>query len=353
MLGLDTPLKQAIFAGYVSLWVASHLLVYSSQRSGEPPYNTTSVVLLTELTKFCIALALYLTNDGDIGLLAMVVKKSWLLFAKYSVPALLYCFYNNLVYINLTAFDPGTYNVLMQLKIVLTAVIYQILFSKQLNRNKWYAIFLITAGCMVKESNKLFAASEDEKKANMLRWLLLLFQLSCSVFAGVYNEALLKDDGGPDTGVTTNVQNMFMYIQSVFWNAIFLMIDGKLGEAISPSNMSAVFSIRVLAIMAIMSSVGIVTGFFLKHLDSVLKAIAGAVEIVFTMVFAFIFFGTPMDALALAAAVLVGAGVALYSKPQLEVPRIPVKPAVDAVQAQELGAINKDVGDEEDEENNR
>ena len=35
---------------------------------------------------------------------------------------------------------------------------------------------------------------------------------------------------------------------------------------------------QVLAIICIMSSVGLVTGFFLKHLDSVLKAVASALE---------------------------------------------------------------------------
>ena len=35
MLGLDTPLKQAIFGLYVGLWVSSHLLVYASKLSPE------------------------------------------------------------------------------------------------------------------------------------------------------------------------------------------------------------------------------------------------------------------------------------------------------------------------------
>mgnify|MGYP004152194575 CR=1 FL=1 len=56
-LGLDTPLKQSIFAAYVFLWVASALLVYASKQSGAPPYNATSVVVLTELAKLGLALA--------------------------------------------------------------------------------------------------------------------------------------------------------------------------------------------------------------------------------------------------------------------------------------------------------
>ena len=42
----------------------------------------------------------------------------------------------------------------------------------------------------------------------------------------------------------------------------------------SAENLSTVASPMVLTIVAIMSSVGLVTGFFLRHLDSVLKAIA-------------------------------------------------------------------------------
>lgn len=49
LLGLDTAQKRGIFAGYVLLWVSSHLLVYSSRRAGAPPYNPASVVLLTEV----------------------------------------------------------------------------------------------------------------------------------------------------------------------------------------------------------------------------------------------------------------------------------------------------------------
>ena len=36
-----------------------------------------------------------------------------------------------------------------------TPRLYQILFSKQLNRNQWRAILLITGGCMCKESGKV------------------------------------------------------------------------------------------------------------------------------------------------------------------------------------------------------
>lgn len=212
ILGLDTALKQGIFSGYVCLWVSSHLLVYASKRDGAPEFNTTSVVLLTEFIKLIMATSLYLWNDGNSTQMVQAIGASVPLLLKYAVPALLYCVYNNLVYINLAAFDPGTYNVLMQVRIVMTGILYQWLFSKRLSRNQWLAIVLITLGCMCKESAKL--TSNVSVSANVHAWFLLLIQLLSSVFAGVYTETLLK---GVELahGVTTNLQNVYMVRCSV------------------------------------------------------------------------------------------------------------------------------------------
>lgn len=125
MLGLDTLLKQAIFGLYVLLWVSCHLLVYHSKHNS-PAYNSTSVVLITEIVKLIMAACLYLSYDGGPSVLIRSATASLPLLAKYSIPALLYCIYNNLVYMNLTFFDPGTYNVLMQLRIIMTGLLYQV-----------------------------------------------------------------------------------------------------------------------------------------------------------------------------------------------------------------------------------
>ena len=89
-LGLDSLLKQSIFAAYVFLWVASALLVYASKQSGAPPYNATSVVVLTELAKLGLALALYRYYDGTWLQLGRGTVAAWWLLLKYMVPAGLY-----------------------------------------------------------------------------------------------------------------------------------------------------------------------------------------------------------------------------------------------------------------------
>ena len=44
----------------------------------------------------------------------------------YLVPSFLYCLYNNLAFVNLSTYDPTTYYLLLQFRVVVTGVIFQV-----------------------------------------------------------------------------------------------------------------------------------------------------------------------------------------------------------------------------------
>lgn len=72
-----------------------------------------------------------INNDGFLPVL-------WL----YFIPALLYCLYNNLAYVNLLNYDPATYFILLQLRVVITGVLFQVkhnyfLFYIPLSTRPW------------------------------------------------------------------------------------------------------------------------------------------------------------------------------------------------------------------------
>lgn len=54
------------------------------------------------------------------------VVKSKNVLLLYFVPAFLYCIYNNLAFINLSKFDPTTYYLLLQFRVVITGVLFQV-----------------------------------------------------------------------------------------------------------------------------------------------------------------------------------------------------------------------------------
>ena len=59
------------------------------------------------------------------SLVQSVSSYRWVL-GLYLVPASLYCLYNNLSFVSLQYFNPTTYFMFMQIRLLLTGVIYQV-----------------------------------------------------------------------------------------------------------------------------------------------------------------------------------------------------------------------------------
>lgn len=121
--------------------------------------------------------------------------------------------------------------------------------------------------------------------------LLILAQTVFSCLAGVYNEYLLKDKGAD---VNIFVQNVFMYIDSIVCNFLILFLKGQLVGAFTAENMRAIFRFNVIIIIVNNAAIGIVTSFFLKYMNSIVKTFASALELLFTAILCYFLFAIPI-----------------------------------------------------------
>lgn len=312
-LGLETVPQKGIFVVYMTLWMSYGLLNQHAKES-QIKFNTGSAVLSQSCLKILLSLYLLRTQDGlswsDLLDAFVTNKRTFLL---YMVPAMLYSIYDVLSYVNLQQLDPPTYFLLLQLRLVITALVHQYLFQKQLNRNQWISLCITTFGCAVKTIGDTTGAT-PAATTSWFVYFLVLIQILASTFAGVYNELLLKKQ----LSIPLNVQNIFMYINSivVLTVALSLGLTGQhLSEALQWSNLRVLFYPEILAMIVIMSCVGIVTSLFLKLLDSVRKAIASALELVLLPILTLFFFGIPITVHLFVAVICVSSGVYLYSVP--------------------------------------
>lgn len=119
----------------------------------------------------------------------------------------------------------------------------------------------------------------------------ILIQLICSCLAGVYNEYLLKG-----VGANTNiyVQNVLMYFDSIVCNILLLILQGNFLAAFNVDSLRNIFTLNVMIIMVNNAAIGIVTCFFLKYLNSILKTFASALELVFTAILCNLLFHMPI-----------------------------------------------------------
>jgi hypothetical protein len=70
---------------------------------------------------------------------------------------------------------------------------------------------------------------------------------------------------------------------------------------------------QVMLIVVVQALIGVATGFFLRYLDVVLKAIASALEIAIAAVCSSLIFGTPFNASTFLSALIMTASAILYS----------------------------------------
>lgn len=138
----------------------------------------------------------------------------------------------------------------------------------------------------------------------------ILIQLICSCLAGVYNEYLLKG-----AGANTNiyVQNVLMYFDSIVCNVLLLILQGNFLAAFNVDSLRNIFSFHVMIIMVNNAAIGIVTCFFLKYLNSILKTFASALELMFTAILCNLLFHMPIYLNTILSIGVVSFAIYLYS----------------------------------------
>ncbi|XP_047992480.1 UDP-galactose transporter senju isoform X2 [Leguminivora glycinivorella] len=303
------------FALYIILFVFQGVFVTASKNAhGGYSYNTTLVVFLTELLKLVASATLYSYRRNDKPHIFRAVALNYKLLLLYFIPSLLYCFYNNLAFVNLSHYDPTSYYILLQFRVVLTAILFQCLFQRKLTLMQWVSLGILTLGCILKNFD---AASVQSKTADASLWshvfniyfLSINFQNFCSCLAGTYNEYLLKKQGA---SVDIFLQNVFMYLDSVICNFFILMLKGELGTVFD--DFSSLANIFVILIIVNSAVVGIVTSFFLKNLNSILKTYASALELIITAVVCYLLFNILITWGTVISICLVSIAVGMYMK---------------------------------------
>ncbi|XP_012943600.1 UDP-galactose transporter senju [Aplysia californica] len=313
-----TKLSFVVFISYMGLFINQGILVTASKSPDNSySYNTVTVVLLTELLKLMAAVAIFVRDHSLAELLEESVKHKKVCLL-YFIPAALYCLYNNLQFVNLSAYDPTTYYLLLQFRVVVTGVVFQVLFKKVLSRMQWLSLLVLTVGCVIKEvrHDVVTVSDADTSHASLLSYLdihllFIMLQVFSSCFAGVYNEFLLKDTG---VEVHIMVANAFMYLNSILCNTLVLAARGQLVQAFQADSVMSIMRPGVLAIIANNAAIGIVTSLFLRNLNSILKTFASALELMFTAVLCWLIFGIPVDVYTAVAILIVSAATYLYAQ---------------------------------------
>lgn len=254
-------IQWGILFGLMVLIYGSHApLITLTKVDGRVPFNPSSCVVLIELAKLLVSLVtLVLTGGGS----ALQAPQHFVRVAPYAVPAVLYALNNNLVVIMQAYMDPSSYQVLSNLKIASTALLYSVCLGKRLRPSQWFALgLLMVAGvCHTYSSldlgDPVRAEAEEGPRLHITAWGLFLVLVYCFVsgFAAVYTERVLKSQKLP-----LSLQNLYLYMFGVAVNGL-----SSFSLLTSDKNFLEGYSGVVWVIIAGQAANGLLMSVVLKH----------------------------------------------------------------------------------------
>ncbi|XP_075504890.1 CMP-sialic acid transporter 5-like isoform X1 [Primulina tabacum] len=269
------------------------ILVYMSKVDGKFLFSPISVNFLTEITKvvFAILMLVLQTRRQKVGEKPLLSISTFIQAARsnvlLAVPALLYAINNYLKFIMQLYFNPATVKMLSNLKVLVIAVLLKIVMKRRFSIIQWEALALLLIGITINQLRTLpEGATALSVPVTTVAYVYTLIFVTVPSMASVFNEYALKSQY--DTSIY--LQNLFLYGYGAIFN--FLAI---LGSAVfkGPDSFD-IFEGHSKATMLLIcnnAAQGILSSFFFKYADTILKKYSSTVATIFTGIASAVLFG--------------------------------------------------------------
>ncbi|XP_057471397.1 CMP-sialic acid transporter 2-like isoform X2 [Actinidia eriantha] len=269
------------------------ILVFMSKVDGKFKFSPISVNFLTEAAKvvFAIVMLVFQARRQKVGEKPLLSISTFVQAARsnalLAVPALLYAINNYLKFIMQLYFNPATVKMLSNLKVLVIAVLLKMIMKRRFSIIQWEALALLLIGISINQLRSL----PDGTTALGLpvatgAYMYTLIFVTVPSLASVFNEYALKSQY--DTSIY--LQNLFLYGYGAIFN--FLAI---LGIAIfkGPSSFDILQGHSKATMLLIFNNAaqGILSSFFFKYADTILKKYSSTVATIFTGIASAALFG--------------------------------------------------------------
>ena len=281
-----TGMRKLAVACTLTIFTCSQgLLMEASKVDGKYPYNSAVVPLLSELVKLILSVMLLrrAKQRDPNGTIMTTDLKSIMLFP---IPSIIYVMHNNVQFYTMAYVDAATYQILGNLKIVTTGILFRFALGRLMTRTQWIALLLLTVGATV---SQISGCGGETLSAPIAGYLLGILSACLSATAGVYTEFLLKKNN--DNLYWQNVQ---LYAFGVVFNGLRLTWDDFFGENSGGNwllDCTDGFTVITWLIVINFSFSGLFVSWLQKFADTIVKVYATSSAMLLTALLSVSFFG--------------------------------------------------------------
>uniref|UniRef100_A0A0E0JS84 Uncharacterized protein n=1 Tax=Oryza punctata TaxID=4537 RepID=A0A0E0JS84_ORYPU len=269
------------------------ILVYMCKVDGKFKFSPVSVNFLTEITKiiFAIIMLCIQARRLKVGEKPFLTVSTFMQAARnnvlLAVPALFYAINNYMKFVMQLYFNPATVKMLGNLKVLVIAVLLKVIMRRRFSTIQWEALALLLIGISV---NQLKSLPEGSSTLGLPvaagAYLYTLFFVTVPALASVYNEKALKSQF--DTSIY--LQNLFLYGYGAIFNFLGLVITAII-QGSSSFNILEGHSKATMFLICNNAAQGILSSFFFKYADTILKKYSSTIATIFTGVASALLFG--------------------------------------------------------------
>lgn len=295
----------------VSIYGSFSVLVHLTEVDNKLPFSSTSMYLIAEFAKLCISITLFMPEVREKGFKMPAVSY----IAPFAVPAFLYLITNNLGVQMQTEMDPATYQVLANMKILSTALLYRIIIKKPITQLQWGALGLLAVAGVL-NSYGGFKAKAGETSASEIHITLkglAMITLYCTLsgLAGVYSEYILKKKY--ETSI--HLQNALLYTFGCIFNgSVFLMSALSSDDPATYLNLFHGYSIFTWILILTQATAGLIMSSIIKHGSNITRLFFIACAMLVTTTLSILIFGLQLNAYFCAAFLIVLVALYLHQK---------------------------------------
>jgi len=238
-----------------------------SLNKGEYDYATTAVNMTTDVIKWLISVAMIFWNIKTTGFNNTMLPDTGLELFKFSIPALLYTLKSILQFLAMLYLDAPSFQLLRNLNIISTGVMYHFFLGHTLDRRKMEALVLLATGLTIISVKD----SKEEAGASMAGVIYCVLIALLSGGAGIYTEFLMKKNPK-----SIHVQNAQLYTFSMISNLLLYILwerdqNKEIWLGVMPN---------LIALNTALS--GLAASFLLKYADNIVKVYSSGMAVIFT-----------------------------------------------------------------------
>ncbi|XP_073029720.1 CMP-sialic acid transporter 1-like isoform X1 [Primulina eburnea] len=257
------------------------ILTTLSQSNRGYKYDYATVPFLAEVFKLIVSSVLLWRECQSSPPPKMTTE--WRTIRLYPIPSIIYLIHNNVQFATLTYVDASTYQIMGNLKIVTTGILFRLFLKRKLSNLQWMAIGLLAIGTTTSQVKGCGEASCDSLFSSPVQGYILGLLSAClSALAGVYTEFLMKKNND-----SLYWQNIQLYTFGAIFNMARLVLDDfRSGFEKGPwwQRLFNGYDITTWLVVLNLGSTGLLVSWLMKYADNIVKVYSTSMAMLLTMV---------------------------------------------------------------------